>query len=394
MQDQSTQTGGETSSTPPLVSVFLLVKDEAETLERAISSVAELGPEIIVGVDRASDGATRAVAKEHACRVVEIDFGGDLGGDFAAARNLLNELGTGTWGLTLDGHEYLQQGHAKLPRELLELDVGAQHLAHRGIAFTLLMSEAEGGGRAMVLRCWKRSDGVRYERPVHERLVGLGREVLGRPDIVMHHDRPKWRIDARRAQRSTLDMVHLRRRHEAAPDDDLAEWHLAQLLKEQGQLDESRRLAKSVMASGTGRKAAFRVGVLLHLAQIELAESKWQAAMRTAREAMDLQWNASEAWAIAAQAAIGAGRVSQAVHTLQAMELLPPGPPELPVAVRYETWWPHRELGKLALSNGQVEFAAGCFKKALEYSLPTEIRNELLPWQSFRSASLEARSSR
>lgn len=94
------------SASPPLVSVMLLVRDEAATLERTLESVADLGAEIVVGVDTSTRDNTKEIAGRYADRVIDIDFEGGLGGDFAAARNLLNAAATGHWGLTLDGHEY------------------------------------------------------------------------------------------------------------------------------------------------------------------------------------------------------------------------------------------------------------------------------------------------
>jgi len=96
----------------PLLTVFLLVRDEEETLDRAVDSVSALGPETVVGVDADSRDETRKIAERRAHRVIDVEFERELHGDFSAARNLLDEHGTGSWGLTLDGHEYLEPDSA------------------------------------------------------------------------------------------------------------------------------------------------------------------------------------------------------------------------------------------------------------------------------------------
>lgn len=244
-----------------------------------------------------------------------------------------------------------------------------------------MMSESEGGERAAVLRCWRRLPSVRYERPVHESLVGLGDAVLGRPDIVIHHDRPQHRARERKAQRLSLDVSNLRQRLSSQPGDHVTAWHLARLLPAVGEFQEARRLAEEVLRSSATKKRVFQVRVLLHLGQVGLKQEDWDYSIHRAHQALGLEWCSTEAWAILAEAAIGAGDVPRGVHALNAMMLLPQGPFELPVARRYETWWPHLQLARVALSQGRMDIASVSFNRVLDYEVPPEVRAEAVPWR-------------
>ncbi len=360
----------------PLLTVFLLVRDEEETLDRAIDSVTALGPEIVVGVDADSRDETRKIAERRAHRVIDVEFERELRGDFSAARNLLDEHGTGTWGLALDGHEYLEPDSAGPLEALL---AASESTKWPGVAFSLLMDEREGGDRAMVLRCWQRGPQVRYERPVHETLVGMGDSVLGRPDLVIRHARSASRELARRAQRATRDLALLRDRRSRFPDDIVNAWHLSQLLEETGERGEARLLGEWVLARSEARKPVFQVRVLLHLATISLSEKRWSDATTLAHRALGLIWNSVEAWAIIAQASIGAGDFPRAVHALHVMPLTS-GHDELPTPIRFETWWPHVMLARTALRLGRIDLATRAFQTALAWELPEDVRAEVGPW--------------
>lgn len=85
-----------------LLSVCMIVKNEAEALPRALASLAPLGAEAeVVVVDTGSEDDTVAIATAHGAKVGRFAWTGD----FAAARNASLALATGAFILVLDADE-------------------------------------------------------------------------------------------------------------------------------------------------------------------------------------------------------------------------------------------------------------------------------------------------
>jgi glycosyltransferase involved in cell wall biosynthesis len=115
-------------------SVNILTRNSAQTLDAALTSVAEFA-EVIVG-DGASSDATVSIAERHGCRVLEQDpsFTDRRGRlrDYAAARSQLLEASTQEWILYLDSDEMLDADAPAAIARLLQScqapEVGAYRL--------------------------------------------------------------------------------------------------------------------------------------------------------------------------------------------------------------------------------------------------------------------------
>jgi tetratricopeptide (TPR) repeat protein len=86
----------------PLISLCMIVKNEARDLERCLSSAALHVDEIIV-VDTGSTDQTVAIAQQFGAKISYFEWCND----FAAARNASLAQATGQWILVLDGDEEL-----------------------------------------------------------------------------------------------------------------------------------------------------------------------------------------------------------------------------------------------------------------------------------------------
>ncbi|MFN0027477.1 MAG: glycosyltransferase family 2 protein [Acidimicrobiales bacterium] len=103
----------------PLVSVCLIVKNEAEDLPACLASVATVADEVIV-YDTGSTDNTVDVARELGATVIE----GEWRNDFGWARNQAMAAARGTWILSIDADERLEldDGAAAPLRSLLRRD--------------------------------------------------------------------------------------------------------------------------------------------------------------------------------------------------------------------------------------------------------------------------------
>lgn len=342
----------------PLVSAFLLVRDEGATLARALRSLEPLADELIVGVDTQTTDDSATIAHDAGARVVPLAFDGHFG----RAHNSLDRLGRGVWGFKLDGHEYLQADHARALRECLE-DGAA---GCRALACRLVTTEAEGGVRAMVIRAWKRGSGVRYEGAIHEQIVGWGRRFHARPDLVIHHDRPEARIVHRQAQRVDRDLRWLLTEVAERPGDAAAWFHLAQLHHARAELPEAAAAAARAWQLARDHADVFRCQVALLRARVALHRTDVRRAAEHVRQALAARWDVPEAYCVMAEVAL-AGRppdLHEARAWLRCALAVPQVPWEFPAQVRHHTWWPCRQLAAIARSLGDLDEAESWSQRA------------------------------
>jgi tetratricopeptide (TPR) repeat protein len=84
------------------LSLCMIVKDEEEMLPQCLAAVSAAVDEIVI-VDTGSSDRTVEIARQHAARVIEMDWTGS----FADARNASFDAATGDWLMYLDADEVL-----------------------------------------------------------------------------------------------------------------------------------------------------------------------------------------------------------------------------------------------------------------------------------------------
>lgn len=164
----------------PLISLAMIVRNEAEGLARCLASAAAGVDEIIV-VDTGSSDDTKAIAAAFTRHVYD-DLWDD---DFAGARNRAYDCATGDWIVTLDGDDELIDACAL--RALVAAapaDVGA-------IMLQYVTGRDEHGNIVQVL--WRerltRRGHYTWKGRVHEALVATSglRRIQSNQAMVIHH---------------------------------------------------------------------------------------------------------------------------------------------------------------------------------------------------------------
>lgn len=148
-----------------MISLCMIVKDEAATLARTLESARGLVGEIVV-VDTGSVDDTVAIAQSHGAKVHSFDWVND----FAAARNEALRHATGDWVLVLDADEVLLSETASV---LQQLDCGqplGDVAAENVLAVNLLRLElgAPQAPYTLITRCFRRLPEITFNRPYHE----------------------------------------------------------------------------------------------------------------------------------------------------------------------------------------------------------------------------------
>ncbi|OAB37899.1 tetratricopeptide repeat-containing glycosyltransferase family 2 protein [Paenibacillus glacialis] len=105
----------------PVISLCMIVKNEAEHLANCLESVQEVVDEIIV-VDTGSTDSTIQIANHYGAKVITFLWNSD----FAAARNIGIAQAKGTWILILDADEELDHDSKE------ELKLCAKHVEYEG----------------------------------------------------------------------------------------------------------------------------------------------------------------------------------------------------------------------------------------------------------------------
>ena len=214
----------------PTLTLCMTVANEGATVERAIDSVAGVVDEIVIGVDVRSSDETLAIARRRATRVFEFDESQPP--DFPRMRNRALALAETDWVIVVDGHEWID--HAHLIREALETDAWS-------IEIQTLFEPDEQRVPALAFlfpRIHRRH--VRFAgAAAHEEVTTPLERRDARADIQVWHERkPGVAADARNAEKSGRELVHLREAWEQRGDR-RALFYLANGLRESGRHDEA-----------------------------------------------------------------------------------------------------------------------------------------------------------
>jgi len=258
-----------------MLSLSMIVRDEAERIEAALTSVAGFVDEMVV-LDTGSSDDTVAIAERCGAVVAAMPWPGD----FAPARNRALELVRGDWVLVLDADERLRP-EARAP--LRELMTRPELLV-----ITLLRQEdgALQSPYSSVSRLFRRHPALRWSRPYHAMVDDSVTELLQHephwriaqcPEPALLHTgyRPELLADGRKARllRQAME-ADLRER----PGDPYACAKLGALLVDEGERTAGIALLEEGLAQCPAAADPERFELLLHLAIAHTANRPDQAA--------------------------------------------------------------------------------------------------------------------
>lgn len=196
-----------------LLSVAMIVRDEAEGVERCLASLRGLADEVVV-VDTGSADDTPARARRLGARVARVAWADD----FARARNASLARARGEWVLVLDADEEVEAGTGAGLRALL---AGSERLRF-AVEVVSPMGDGSRRQRSLLTRLFRRAGHV-YVGRVHEQLFYRGQPAPPGPPCglrVIHYGYLAERLQARDKVRRNLAL--LMREWEERPDAYLA----------------------------------------------------------------------------------------------------------------------------------------------------------------------------
>lgn len=166
------------------ISLCMIVKNEAQTLERCLRSVDGIPDEIII-VDTGSEDSTKKIAGNFTSRVFDFEWVDD----FSMARNYSFEQATMDYILWLDADDVL------LPKDRIKLLELKEILAPSVDAVSMLYHTAFDDSSNVIqstrrLRMVRRQKNFVWAGVVHEDLVTEGAFYYFDSDIVITHQKP------------------------------------------------------------------------------------------------------------------------------------------------------------------------------------------------------------
>ncbi len=268
----------------PLLSLCMIVKNEAEYLETCLKLARPHVDEIVV-IDTGSTDGTQDIARRYADVFEEIEWPNS----FAAARNYSLERASGQYILILDGDEYIADPYGwQLIRSVLtERHVATLRLKLRNLLPPQSLVQADVIYQE---RIFPNDPIIRYERKIHNQIVDSikayiqkkGGEVIDLPVEITH-----------------LGYAHNEKKTE--------EKYLPRIPLLESEYREAKNEAMKYYY-------AFQLGVTLYvLKEYEKALDYFNRINYRVMDQMN-EWNAFYAQLLAAQTALKLGRIEKALQ--------------------------------------------------------------------------------
>jgi tetratricopeptide (TPR) repeat protein len=166
-----------------MISLCMIVRDEAATLARTLGSVKGIVDEIVV-VDTGSTDDTVAIAHAHGAQVHSFTWTGD----FAAARNESLRHASGDWVLVLDADEVLLPETAQVIQQLDQGTALGDIPAQDVLAVNLMRLElgAPQAPYTLITRYFRRLPEIHFHRPYHE--------TVDDSIAALQQQQPRWQV--------------------------------------------------------------------------------------------------------------------------------------------------------------------------------------------------------
>lgn len=228
----------------PLLSLCMIVKNEAAHLTRCLESVRDVVDEMVI-VDTGSTDRTVEIAERGGARVIHFAWCND----FAAARNEALSHARGRWILALDADETLAVGTRRRLRALLRDSPHQAYLLN-------IRSPVKGlRSQTAVINAWPRlfrnRPEIRYEGRVHEQIspsiARIGGTVAATDMVIDHLGYHQDFRDQMEKQARNLALLE----HELAehPDDAMMRFHLGEALGIGGRVPEAVEAYRQAIAN-------------------------------------------------------------------------------------------------------------------------------------------------
>ena len=357
------------------VSVALIVRDEADTLNPCLKSVRDVVDEIVVFVDDRTMDKSFEVAKKYA-DVVEYFKWTD---NFAAARNAVIKKCSKEWILVMDGHEVLHPKSKQVLTNLLERVLPQKDLHDTGMfsAFIYMNPSGKSSIEEMIPetfflqpRLFRNNGDYVYTGRVHNWLVTReGSKFAKRPvnELVFVHKRTEKNDEIRRKERRDLNIEALKLDMADDPKSPRPYFYIGNTYYELKEWKNALSWYKKYLKLSDW--GAERAHAMLMVGTIYATQREYKKASRILKDAIKEDWERAEIYLMLGDIAFDRKDLYQAEHWWKsAIEMKPPMNGLFLHGPAY-TYMPHQSLAKLystvgewlkALQHAEKAVSLGC----------------------------------
>jgi tetratricopeptide (TPR) repeat protein len=360
----------------------MIVRDEEETVGRAIKSALAVVDEVVV-VDTGSTDNTRLIVEGYGARIIDHPWTDD----FSAARNAALAAAYGDWILVLDADEVLES--------VRPVEMGTLLANDRAIAYYARIRDEVRGRQTMVydkVRMFRNHPGIRYRYPIHEQIAPsiahvaeqIGGEFLSSGLTITHYAR----VDKDERIKSARNQRLLSRAIASYPEEPYFRYQIAcetavyleeRVLPVKGfgqMLTELERAVQLVeaMSADTVPHLGYGPDLYARLATALLTARREEEAVTVAERAIRRFGMGSLSRFTLGMALLSApaendeasARRRRAVECMEGMLAESQRLETAPVSAAYFSLYPLRYLGLAALEEGDLLEARRFFYQALE----------------------------
>lgn len=179
------------------ISLCMIVLNEEKFLKRSLANVSPYVDEIII-VDGGSTDRTIEIAKSFDARIIHAPWGED----FATQRNIGLKQAKNDWILVIDADEVYEKSLLEELQSLAQNNIGIDAFAFPRKNY--LDGKQTSAYPDRQTRYFKKDKKIRYERPVHEQVVGFHR-IASPMDLHIIHRKTSKRQNSQNAHYDAIE---------------------------------------------------------------------------------------------------------------------------------------------------------------------------------------------
>lgn len=269
----------------PLLSLCMIVRNEADNLPRCLESVNGVVDELVI-VDTGSTDRTKEIALSYGAKIYDFKWIDD----FSAARNYSLEGATGEWILVLDADEALDEKSGPSLRSIL---IDSKVDAYNCILRNVLSVEPQLVYHDQVFQGWIRifrnRPQYRFESIYHESvfpsLLRQNALIENSSLLIWHYGLLKERVQSGEITRRERTWRYLQKAAEAEPNNGNLLFYLGNEYYDRGDLDNAYQvLRRAILEVGTELAHPYQTKRgLLNLAEIAYQKSEYSLAAGCAK---------------------------------------------------------------------------------------------------------------
>lgn len=269
----------------PKLSLCMIVRDNARTLEACLASIAPFVDEMII-VDTGSLDETPEIARRYGAKVYFFPWIDD----FSAARNESLKYATGEWLFWMDSDDTIDEENGRKLRELAYRGAPAELLGY--VMQVHCPGPENGQARDFTtvdhVKLFRNHPAIRFEHRIHEQILGSIRRLGGQvawTDLFVVHSGSEYSRESKQ-RKYERDLRHLHLDLAERPDHPFVLFNLGMTYDDMGEHEEAVKwLRKCLEGSKTDESHVRKAYALLSNSLSELG--KLHAALEVCRRGIE-----------------------------------------------------------------------------------------------------------